>query len=128
MSVVLFFKQKTAYEMRISDWSSDVCSSYFEHAWPRHRAAATIDANPPHRCPEDATTMKVVIADDEPLARERLRMTLAEHPDLQLGAADGDGRAAPDRNGVGQGTSGTARGAHGGRRDNNKKNNYTTKN
>src|SRR3546814_10616406 len=23
----LFFKQKTAYEMRISDWSSDVCSS-----------------------------------------------------------------------------------------------------
>src|SRR3546814_10223503 len=25
--VFLFFKQKTAYEMRISDWSSDVCSS-----------------------------------------------------------------------------------------------------
>src|SRR3546814_959460 len=24
---VCFFKQKTAYEMRISDWSSDVCSS-----------------------------------------------------------------------------------------------------
>src|SRR3546814_1852081 len=23
----VFFKQKTAYEMRISDWSSDVCSS-----------------------------------------------------------------------------------------------------
>src|SRR3546814_2535574 len=26
-SIVFFFKQKTAYEMRISDWSSDVCSS-----------------------------------------------------------------------------------------------------
>src|SRR3546814_16199882 len=26
-SVGFFFKQKTAYEMRISDWSSDVCSS-----------------------------------------------------------------------------------------------------
>src|SRR3546814_18319616 len=25
--LVIFFKQKTAYEMRISDWSSDVCSS-----------------------------------------------------------------------------------------------------
>src|SRR3546814_17358060 len=25
--LILFFKQKTAYEMRISDWSSDVCSS-----------------------------------------------------------------------------------------------------
>src|SRR3546814_4793303 len=29
---VFFFKQKTAYEMRISDWSSDVCSSdLFQH-------------------------------------------------------------------------------------------------
>src|SRR3546814_10493241 len=27
MMYVCFFKQKTAYEMRISDWSSDVCSS-----------------------------------------------------------------------------------------------------
>src|SRR3546814_4002759 len=27
-----FFKQKTAYEMRISDWSSDVCSSDLEGA------------------------------------------------------------------------------------------------
>src|SRR3546814_4531811 len=27
MFAFLFFKQKTAYEMRISDWSSDVCSS-----------------------------------------------------------------------------------------------------
>src|SRR3546814_4057148 len=25
--IVFFLKQKTAYEMRISDWSSDVCSS-----------------------------------------------------------------------------------------------------
>src|SRR3546814_11239192 len=27
MRIFFFFKQKTAYEMRISDWSSDVCSS-----------------------------------------------------------------------------------------------------
>src|SRR3546814_3922543 len=27
MLSICFFKQKTAYEMRISDWSSDVCSS-----------------------------------------------------------------------------------------------------
>src|SRR3546814_3915708 len=33
VSMVFFFKQKTAYEMRISDWSSDVCSSdLLEHA------------------------------------------------------------------------------------------------
>src|SRR3546814_7562386 len=29
--VFFFFKQKTAYEMRISDWSSDVCSSDLKH-------------------------------------------------------------------------------------------------
>src|SRR3546814_8917738 len=34
-SMFFFFKQKTAYEMRISDWSSDVCSSDLER-----RAAA----------------------------------------------------------------------------------------
>src|SRR3546814_3146758 len=30
--VFFFFKQKTAYEMRISDWSSDVCSSDLDFA------------------------------------------------------------------------------------------------
>src|SRR3546814_1308264 len=30
-----FFKQKTAYEMRISDWSSDVCSSDLKGNKPR---------------------------------------------------------------------------------------------
>src|SRR3546814_5933701 len=32
--MLFFFKQKTAYEMRISDWSSDVCSSdLFGRTW-----------------------------------------------------------------------------------------------
>src|SRR3546814_13929544 len=30
--MVCFFKQKTSYERRISDWSSDVCSSDLGHA------------------------------------------------------------------------------------------------
>src|SRR3546814_4380056 len=30
--VFFFFKQKTGYDMRISDWSSDVCSSDLAHA------------------------------------------------------------------------------------------------
>src|SRR3546814_9394246 len=39
MWLFFFFKQKTAYEMRISDWSSDVCSSdLIDHA--RGRIAA----------------------------------------------------------------------------------------
>src|SRR3546814_4997335 len=41
-----FFKQKTAYEMRISDWSSDVCSSdLYAH---RARRAAQILARRLH--------------------------------------------------------------------------------
>src|SRR3546814_4505824 len=50
-----FFKQKTAYEMRISDWSSDVCSSDLPkdewalanrgiaHVWLDERAKAETD-------------------------------------------------------------------------------------
>src|SRR3546814_8064413 len=37
---IFFFKQKTAYEMRISDWSSDVCSSDLNRRNPRQRTLA----------------------------------------------------------------------------------------
>src|SRR3546814_10525627 len=40
-----FFKQKTAYEMRISDWSSDVCSSDLDT-----RILALMFEAPTHRC------------------------------------------------------------------------------
>src|SRR3546814_8103866 len=48
-----FFKQKTAYEMRISDWSSDVCSSDLAAVTPSFNRAPllppSLDAwiNPP---------------------------------------------------------------------------------
>src|SRR3546814_12313627 len=38
--VVFFFKQKTAYEMRISDWSSDVCSSDLDDSGAERRLLA----------------------------------------------------------------------------------------
>src|SRR3546814_5357175 len=41
-SLIFFFKQKTAYEMRISDWSSDVCSSDLNE-----RGARAIARHPP---------------------------------------------------------------------------------
>src|SRR3546814_5535335 len=45
MCVFFFFKQKTAYEMRISDWSSDVCSSDLKFDWPvlRDNVLAEVD-------------------------------------------------------------------------------------
>src|SRR3546814_8523163 len=39
--VFFFFKQKTAYEMRISDWSSDVCSSDLGQGAEEIRAVGT---------------------------------------------------------------------------------------
>src|SRR3546814_1945365 len=38
--LIFFFKQKTAYEMRISDWSSDVCSSDLHGRQSCHLEAA----------------------------------------------------------------------------------------
>src|SRR3546814_15915077 len=41
-----FFKQKTAYEMRISDWSSDVCSSDLAGRFP-HEKVETFEVGKP---------------------------------------------------------------------------------
>src|SRR3546814_3374321 len=55
-----FFKQKTAYEMRISDWSSDVCSSDLQ--------PSLLDETP-HGDRRD----KLVIDQTKPLAPRRRR-------------------------------------------------------
>src|SRR3546814_7190036 len=51
-----FFKQKTAYEMRISDWSSDVCSADLDgSSRPRKTDRRDIHARhepPEHRSPD----------------------------------------------------------------------------
>src|SRR3546814_9487491 len=40
--IFCFFKQKTAYEMRISDWSSDVCASDLQLARPKFFCVAAV--------------------------------------------------------------------------------------
>src|SRR3546814_9168333 len=52
--VICFFKQKTAYEMRISDWSSDVCSSDLSSiAWlPDAESFYYVRRLPPERVPK----------------------------------------------------------------------------
>src|SRR3546814_4338418 len=47
--VFLFFKQKTAYEMRISDWSSDVCSSDLGAAITELKREGKLDRETAHR-------------------------------------------------------------------------------
>src|SRR3546814_3155064 len=48
-NMIFFFKQKTAYEMRISDWSSDVCSSDLMGLAPIYQRPRTSDPHPRHR-------------------------------------------------------------------------------
>src|SRR3546814_5654705 len=77
--IIFFFKQKTAYEMRISDWSSDVCSSDLtvEANWLQIRgntmmrraitlAALIMFAAPASARPAACTTIDgaVIVADD----------------------------------------------------------------
>src|SRR3546814_6755716 len=57
-----FFKQKTAYEMRISDWSSDVCSSDLldvaaELAERREPRVVVLTGRPPGGGPSEAEQM-----------------------------------------------------------------------
>src|SRR3546814_6609160 len=65
-----FFKQKTAYEMRISDWSSDVCSS--DLLTPRLCAAALLVPLPLRRV-RAALPARPVVAGGNPFARSEER-------------------------------------------------------
>src|SRR3546814_19266143 len=61
--MIFFFKQKTAYEMRISDWSSDVCSSDLELR-PRQQVLGRIAAERQLREQHHVGAMKVARLDD----------------------------------------------------------------
>src|SRR3546814_18438627 len=55
-----FFKQKTAYEMRISDWSSDVCSSDLDRGGVREqRDALAFERSQKRRVGEQAVDTEV---------------------------------------------------------------------
>src|SRR3546814_19556722 len=77
--VFFFFKQKTAYEMRISDWSSDVCSSDLprDAARVRHFAADRSERTLIHKGPADQAEIRVYwpARDDSDLAAA-LRLNL----------------------------------------------------
>src|SRR3546814_8938123 len=90
-----FFKQKTAYEMRISDWSSDVCSSDLDadrallaarrlNAADRARAGNAVDA-PAQAKPQPLRHVECVGRDtldgieDAPIGRASCRERVCQY-------------------------------------------------
>src|SRR3546814_19186269 len=81
--VFFFFKQKTAYEMRISDWSSDVCSSDLSNA-PLQSPISS-----PHFM-EDSTLRANIIDEQDAVYRE------AEEEDRRRARVRAASRAAQE--------------------------------
>src|SRR3546814_4909021 len=81
-----FFKQKTAYEMRISDWSSDVCSSDL-----LQRARRLPGGGAAHRCRDarrdPATDRGMVRPGDDRGGWGAVRPRQSERADPQIGRA-----------------------------------------
>src|SRR3546814_1817396 len=103
LCLFFFFKQKTAYEMRISDWSSDVCSSDLQNhgnyivqlgnvvRWMGEQAEALgVDLFPGFAAAEilytDSGAVKGVATGDMGVARDG---THTEHyqPGMEIGRA-----------------------------------------
>src|SRR3546814_9969970 len=73
ISSFFFFKQKTVYEMRISDWSSDVCSS--DLVAQREQARRVVEVE---RVRVRAHTRRLTVAADEPASDGVIRL-LGDH-------------------------------------------------
>src|SRR3546814_3320182 len=89
-----FFKQKTAYEMRISDWSSDVCSSDLA-ALASDRCARSFRLHPRLSRPDADAAADLCLQPDLPRLPRQLPLWLA-HRALSRRAAR-LGRAADAR-------------------------------
>src|SRR3546814_3213530 len=83
MTGFVFFKQKTAYEMRISDWSSDVCSS---DLLPPSRLVGIVEVahalDPVHPCAQVARPGVLGGAGRDELALRALGVALRAQVDL----------------------------------------------
>src|SRR3546814_17954596 len=102
-----FFKQKTAYEMRISDWSSDVCSSDLDAACPvrQHEQVGVRDRE--LVAEQELPSFELLL--DQRIAAVQVREALLAH--------FGKGRRIePDRKSVVEGKSVSVRVVLGGRR------------
>src|SRR3546814_6759374 len=87
---ICFFKQKTAYEMRISDWSSDVCSSDLRDRDHDRHGREQVDRQRVRRSSAVGVALDLVLGglgqDLEGLGELGHRIDLA-HPGQEIGRA-----------------------------------------
>src|SRR3546814_2700307 len=76
---VFFFKQKTAYEMRISDWSSDVCSSDLLRALDVPVGAYIPDRLMEGYGPSGAALVRIGEAGSKQIGRASCRERVCQH-------------------------------------------------
>src|SRR3546814_14941558 len=132
--MIFFFKQKTAYEMRISDWSSDVCSSDLPAKLDPETAILVLLTRRMIMCGRNVSwekpaageveallaTIELPAQDREEILELDWQRAVAPHPQwLQDHREPGyhpDPMDAVDRKSVVEGKSVAGRGDHGGRR------------
>src|SRR3546814_533966 len=98
VGIFFFFKQKTAYEMRISDWSSDVCSSDLAPLFLREEGfrISGLAERKPGRC----RPAQIILDRLDSENRDRLRRCRRRHglcvdnPRVQIGRIPAGRRAA----------------------------------
>src|SRR3546814_9637609 len=109
LCVFFFFKQKTAYEMRISDWSSDVCSSDLAEESPGWRAMGQVSLGEILASPNEAAffavnskrvDLLIVDADCRPLHAVEMQGQ-GHHQSDNTAARDAVKREALRRAGIG---------------------------
>src|SRR3546814_14549614 len=91
--MLFFFKQKTAYEMRISDWSSDVCSSDLPQLGRGYRAGSSGRAG---RTAAVATGRGMIeLVEQNAVLQGFIDKWLAVQPQQRIALAFVDGRRYP---------------------------------
>src|SRR3546814_7770901 len=87
MCIFFFCKQKTAYEMRISDWSSDVCSSDLErHLERRALRLARVERDGEQQEAREVGGARAVVQD--PVVPGVVEAEIREVPQRRMGVAD----------------------------------------
>src|SRR3546814_989110 len=90
---ICFFKQRTASELRISDWSSDVCSADRDHA---HEGRNRNDRREPEQLQLDPELVEAGFPGSKPIERDSGERQRRRHLALEIAAPPFSQGIAPE--------------------------------